>query len=100
MRIDRSAVAAQKRELNHYADELAEIHTKLVRYRNRLNASWTASEISMLNDEIDRLNRRINRVREELDSIGSDMVRAADEIAAEEEAECGTEGTETTERKA
>ncbi len=104
MSIDRTVILAQKRELDSYADVLAEIHTGLVRYKNSLNQAWQASEIDRLNEEILQLNRRISRVKDEMNDIGTAMVRAAEDIAAEEaaraEAERRAAEAKETERKA
>lgn len=84
MSVDRYTCMAQQKELLKYADELTDIHTKLMRYKSEINVLWKSHEVDILNDTIDRVGWQIKRVKEEINSISLDIVRAVDEIEADE----------------
>ena len=73
-------IRAEKRKMIMCADELLDIRSELMRYRNELNDEWRAEETEDRNDYVDKINRRIKCVVEELDGIGHDMVKAYEEL--------------------
>lgn len=80
MEIKLELILAQMRELQRYADELAEIRRCLARHKELLNGAWVSAEIEGINDVLDGLNRQAGCIADEMCGIGHDMVRAYEEL--------------------
>lgn len=87
MTTDLDTVLSQKRELDRLADDLREARSRLIRHRNSLNRDWAATEIQMINDAIDRINRRLNGTADDLNDIGTDMIKVYRDLEEQERIE-------------
>lgn len=84
IRMERSEIEQQKREIDRYADELREVRTKLVIHKQILENAWVSGEEEGVSDAIDRLNRQIRDVTDEMNRLGKDFIRAYEELLEEE----------------
>lgn len=84
MTTDLNTVISQKRELEICADNLREARAKLVSHKEKLDSVWSAAEIKMIDDVIDRINSRLNRLASELNDIGADVLKTYQQIEEQE----------------
>lgn len=84
MTTDLGTVLSQKKELDVCADYLKEAREKLVSHRARLDSVWSAAEIRMIDNAIDRINLRLSRLADELNDIGTDMLKSYQQIQEQE----------------
>lgn len=87
MNTDLNTVLSQKRELDGYADSLRDARNNLIRHKASLDSAWQAFEISTIDDAIDRINIALYALAEDLNDIGTDMVKAFNDIEEEERIE-------------
>lgn len=80
MDINLEMVMSQMKELQKYADELWEIRSSLVRYKEIINDVWVSTETENINDIIDGLKRKTERLIDEIYIVGYDMLKACNEL--------------------
>ena len=71
---------AAVRRLRQCADELLEVRSKLVIYKNRIDAAWEAAEAAGVCDGVNRLNMQLNRAADEIDDISMDIIEIYEEL--------------------
>lgn len=87
MSINVNLAASQANKINDYSSILLGVKESLNRVKGNLNNGWNAQEMIYINQTIDNINREIAALSTNLDSIGSDVLSAAQQIQRQEEAE-------------
>ena len=87
MSINVNLAASQANKINDYSSKLLEVKESLNRVKGNLNNGWNAQEMIYINQTIDNINREIAALSSKLNSIGSDVLSAAQQIQRQEEAE-------------
>lgn len=80
MDIKLELILSQMKELQRYADELIEIRLSLKRHKESLNDAWVSDETGEINEVMEELERQTTRTIDELCRIGSDLIKAYEEI--------------------
>lgn len=86
MGIDVGNANIRANELRNYASQLRTVQNYLEQYRDMFESSWQAVEVTYYNNAIESVKMRLIQAIAELESIGDDIVSAADQIRVEEEA--------------
>lgn len=87
MGIDVASAYARERELRDCASQLRGAKNKLEQYKGIFGSSWQGSEIPYYIQAIENVKRDIESAISEMESIGSDISSAAEQIRREEEEE-------------
>lgn len=86
MAINVNAANNQAGQLSIQAGKLREAISQLNAYKNSLSANWQGQEVSSIMQAIDRSISDISQVIRQMESLGSDIKNAAQEIYQEEQA--------------
>ena len=95
MALDEMKAQAQLIQLGRALDEAEQARRGLSVYRQKLNQSWSAGEVTYFNRTIDSLSARCSQLERSLEALRRDMQRAVEDIGAEEaQAEAAAQQTE------
>lgn len=86
MAINVNTANNQAGQLSTQAGKLREAVTQLNAYKNSLAANWQGQEVTSIMQAIDRSISDISQVIRQMESLGSDIKGAAQEIHREEQA--------------
>lgn len=82
--MDVQAIIQQQRELNEISGDIVSLRRNLATYRDDISLAWHGPEVSGVIGAIDDVLALLNWISGNLDDIGKDMVRNAQEIETEE----------------
>lgn len=82
--MDVEAAKIRAGQLTQYSVWLEHAKKKMKEYRSQINANWSGEEVTHINSAIDQVIVSLEQMIQELDAIGSDVVRVANVIRTEE----------------
>ena len=84
MQFDIESVRNQKRDLELIADELIEIRSRVIRYKDDLDQAWLSAEKNGIDSATEEVINRLKLLSVSLQELGRDMVASGQEIIQEE----------------
>ena len=85
MSIIMTQINNQVRQLNEQASLLRGAQSSLLLYQRNLNTHWRGTEMTHVNQALDRHVKKLAEIVVDLDVISNDIVREAEAIRREEE---------------
>ena len=95
MTIDIERIRSQQNDTRMISSELNSIKKRIISHKRDLDAVWLSDEKKGIDMTLDDVAEQLGRISSELDELGYDIMAAALEIQAEEEAAIAAEAEET-----
>lgn len=80
MAVDFDVILQHQKELNKISNDMISLRRRLDMYGEEISSAWLGGEVAGISSGIDEVCRLLNGISEDLEDIGRDIVKTAQEF--------------------